>query len=204
MNVTTAYMYTVKNLPQMFQAIQRAQVPPRFTHEFLKTLGFKGSNDRAFINVLKGLGFLDSTSVPTASYREYKDSAVAKAILARQIRTAYEGVFLADENANGLTAEAVKGKLSTISGKDQSVVKKMATTFKALCELGDFSAKVEIKGGERNDELAEDLIESPALAAIMPQVKGLAFSHVVYINLPTTRDPAVYDAIFKSIRDHLL
>lgn len=27
---------------------------------------------------------------------------------------------------------------------------------------------------------------------------------VVYINLPATREAAVYDAIFKSIREHLL
>jgi len=60
MDVTNAYMYTVKSLPQMFEAIQKAQVPPRFTHDFLRTLGFKSTNDRAFINVLKGLGFLDS------------------------------------------------------------------------------------------------------------------------------------------------
>lgn len=46
MEVTNAYMYTVKNLAQMFEAIQKAQVPPRFTHDFLRTLGFKSTNDR--------------------------------------------------------------------------------------------------------------------------------------------------------------
>jgi hypothetical protein len=88
MDVTNAYMYTVKNLGQMFEAIQKAQVPPRFTHDFLKTLGFKSTNDRSFINVLKGLGFLDSSSVPTQAYRDYRDKKAAATVLAKQLRQA--------------------------------------------------------------------------------------------------------------------
>src|SRR6266851_7125839 len=122
MTVTSAYMYTVKNLPAMFEAIQKAQVPPRFTHEFLQTLGFKSTNDRAFINVLKGLGLLDSNAVPTQVYRDYRDKAVAKRILAQQIRTAYQGLYMTDENAHDLSVEAVKGKLNSLTGKDETVV----------------------------------------------------------------------------------
>lgn len=65
MSVTTAYMYSVGDVPKMFEAIQKGQVPPRFTNQYLNTLGFKSSNDRAFIPVLKGLGFLDGPSSTT-------------------------------------------------------------------------------------------------------------------------------------------
>lgn len=204
MNVTTAYMYSVKNLPQMFEAIQKASVPPRFTHEFLLTLGFKSTNDRAFINVLKGLGFLDATSAPTKVYRDYRDTGLAPQLLANQVRTAYEGLFLADENAQDLSQEVARGKLATITGKDATVVAKMAMTFSALCKLADFKEH-EKPAAATNEMNAEDaVIESPALNALLPKPGALAFSHVVYINLPTTRDAAVYDAIFKSIREHLL
>jgi hypothetical protein len=57
--VTSAYLYTANTLPQILEAIQRAQVPPKFTNPFLQALGFKSTNDRAFINVWKGLGFLE-------------------------------------------------------------------------------------------------------------------------------------------------
>lgn len=43
MSVTSAYMYTVGDLTKMFDALQKAQVPPRFTHSFLQTLGFKST-----------------------------------------------------------------------------------------------------------------------------------------------------------------
>ena len=209
MEVTSAYLYTVKTLPQILEAIQRAQVPPRFTNQFLQALGFKSTNDRAFINVWKGLGFLDSSSKPTESYKEFRDKSIAKAILARQVRLAYKGLFEVDENAQSMNLEAVKGKLATLTGKDETVVQKMAATFKALCKEADFAAS-QPKNQETDVSrdaaaaAAEVVVESPALAQANSQQSGLSFSHTLYINLPATRDIAVYDAIFKSIREHLL
>jgi len=200
MEVTNAYMYTVKSLPQMFEAIQKAQVPPRFTHDFLKTLGFKSTNDRSFINVLKGLGFLDANSVPTQAYREYRDKKTAGGVLARQLRQAYRGLFLADEHAHDLSIDELKGKLATLTGKDQSVIAKMASTFKALAGIADFKEAAPPRAAAP----IEEPVESPALEQITPRPSSLAFAHTIYINLPATRDVAIYDAIFKSIREHLL
>ncbi len=209
MDVTSAYLYTVNTLPQILEAVQRAQVPPKFTNPFLQALGFKSTNDRAFINVWKGLGFLDGSSTPTESYKQFRDKAVAKAVLARQIRLAYKGLFEVDENAQTMSMEAVKGKLATLTGKDETVVQKMAATFKALCKEADFTApdKKEPEAKPSSDlatAAAEVVVESPALDEVTPRPQGLAFSHTIYINLPATRDIAVYDAIFKSIREHLL
>lgn len=200
MEVTNAYMYTVKSLSQMFEAIQKAQVPPRFTHDFLKTLGFKSTNDRAFINVLKGLGFLDANSAPTQSYREYRDKKVAGAVLARQLRQAYRGIFLSNETAQDLSVEELKGKFATLTGKDDAVVQKMASTFKTLAGLADWKKEA----APPPQPTGEEAVESPALEQVTPRPSGFAFSHTIYINLPATRDIAVYDAIFKSIREHLL
>ena len=200
MEVTTAYMYTMKDLPQMFEAIRKAQVPPKFTHDFLQTLGFKSTNDRAFINVLKGLGFLDANSVPTPAYSEYRDKNASNLVLARQLRQAYRGLFLADDHAHDLSVDALKGKLATLTGKDDAVVTKMAATFKALAKLADFKGIPAVTPASAEAEP----VESPALQPASPRGTGLAFSHTIYINLPATRDVAVYDAIFRSIREHLL
>lgn len=209
MNVTTAYLYTVSTLPQILDAVQRAQVPPKFTNPFLQALGFKSTNDRSFINVWKGLGFLDGSSTPTESYKQFRDKAIAKAILARQLRLAYQGLFEVDENAHAMTLDAAKGKLATLTGKDEAVVKKMAATFKALCKEADFTTTVGSGApakpvADTPTAAAEVVVESPALDQVAPRLSGLAFSHTIYINLPASRDIAVYDAIFKSIREHLL
>jgi hypothetical protein len=94
-------------------------------------------------------------------------------------------------------------RVNSPTGKDDPLLKKMAQTFKGLCKEADFtasSAKQEVKPSDA----AEVIVESPALDQVTPRVQGLAFSHAIYINLPTTRDVAVYDAIFKSLREHLL
>jgi hypothetical protein len=206
--VTSAYLYTANTLPKILEAMQRAQIPPKFTNAFLQALGFKSTNDRAFINVWKGLGFLDGSSTPTEHYKAFRDKAVAKAVLARQIRLAYKGLFGVDENAQNLSLEAVKGKLATLTGKDEAVLKKMAATFKALCKEADFTTTIdkrtEMHSVDPATDAADVVVESPALDQVTPRMPGLAFSHTIYINLPATRDIAVYDAIFKSIREHLL
>lgn len=202
MDVTNAYAYTVKNLPELFHAIQKASVPPKFTNSFLQTLGFKSTNDRSFINVLKGLGFLDSNASPTAVYSQYKDRDIAKKILAQQIRKAYAGIFMSDENAQSLSGEAIKGKLATLTGRDESVIDKMASTFKTLVALADFSGAAPVRS-KPPETLPDDKVESPALQKVAPS-SAIAFSHVLYINLPATKDISVYDAIFKSMREHLL
>jgi uncharacterized protein DUF5343 len=111
-----------------------------------------------------------------------------------------KGLFLADEQAHDLSVEDLKGKLSNLTGKDQSVVQKMASTFKALAGIADFKQAVEPSGVLQ----VEEPVESPALEQATPRPTGLAFAHTVFINLPATREVAVYDAIFKGIREHLL
>ncbi len=68
-------MLTVKNVPGVFGAVRDAGVPDRFTHSFLKQLGFASSTDRGVINVMKSLRFLDESSVPTERYKHYRDPA---------------------------------------------------------------------------------------------------------------------------------
>jgi hypothetical protein len=53
--------------------MQTAQAPQRFTQKFLENLGFPNTNDRAVINILKALGFLDDTGVPIKRYHQYLD-----------------------------------------------------------------------------------------------------------------------------------
>jgi hypothetical protein len=205
MEVTSAYLYVVNTLPKILESIQRAQVPAKFTNSFIQVLGYKSTNDRAFVNVWKGLGFLDGSSTPTEHYKQFRDKNVAKAVLARQIRVAYRGLFGADENAQHLALDALKGKLATLTGKDETVVKKMAHTFQALCKEADFTATAEKSEAKPPADVAADVVvESPALDEVTPRLQGLAFSHMIYINLPASRDIAVYDAIFKSLREHLL
>jgi hypothetical protein len=78
----SAYLVTTKNAEAFFNAIQGAKAPERFTTKFLKDLDFESSNDRLFIGVLKGLGFLDENGAPTERYFAFLDHSQSGRVLA--------------------------------------------------------------------------------------------------------------------------
>lgn len=220
MAVPTTYMITANHLPGILEAIQQAGVPPRFTQEFLRTMGFGSSNDRAVIGVLKSIGFLDQSGVPTDRYRSYRNKVEAPYILADAIREAYSDVFLANQNAQTLPAERVKGILATRVDKGDAVLKKMASTFRALVGAAkwdhDPAAKTTATT-QQGAETTEPPEKAPAgeqtdtngAVAVTPLTTprpGVTpeYHYNIQIHLPATKDVSVYNAIFKSLREHLL
>ncbi|MDD3285657.1 MAG: DUF5343 domain-containing protein [Patescibacteria group bacterium] len=195
--ISEAYMNSVGRLPAMLEAIQSAGVPPRFTIEFLKSLGFKSTNDRAFIPVLKGIKFLDESGVPTEKYKAYKNKSEGGKVLARALKLAYEDLFLADENVQDASQTKIAGIFATKTGKGETVTKKMATTFKALADKADFS--------DKNDSPEEHVEESMSpVKDITLSKKDTQFHYNIQIHLPATKDISVYNAIFKSLKEYLL
>lgn len=188
-------------------AIQKAGIPDKFTISFLHSIGFKSTNDRPIVAVLKALNFLNQSGVPTQAYRDYKNAAKARFVLGQRIKEAYADVFLANETANTLSSESLKGIFASLSGKSDSVSTKMAGTFKTLCSLADFNFKPQ-ELDDASIATGDGDIEKEATTTI-PEVKkpthGVAeFHYNIQIHLPITRDISVYNAIFKSLKDHLM
>jgi hypothetical protein len=211
MALPESYVNNVGNLAKFLDAVRTAGVPDRVTVEFLKTLGFKSSNDRPIISVLKGIGFLDQNGTPTESYRAFRDPNEGPKVLARAVRTAYSDLFLANTKAHELPVDKLKGIIATKTSKGDVVVKLIAGTFKALAKAADFSdttaesGPLPAKGSEKaaSDRKPEIILPPSPEAANGPN--GIAaFHYNIQIHLPTTTDITVYNAIFKSLREHLL
>lgn len=209
MALPTAYLTSFKNAEPIFKAIQAAQAPPRFTQKFLEGLGFPNANDRMMINVLKALGFLDDTGVPTSMYHEYLDQTQSALVLATGIRSAYADLYSVNREAHSMTAAEVKNKLKTLSaGKfTDRVLTQMSGTFAALAKLADFSqapgAVDALDEAENEAEAASVLGTDPLPKHVSsPRIGGLVYN--INLHLPDSRDPAVYDALFKSLKQHLL
>jgi hypothetical protein len=206
MAVPTAYLTSIKNVTGIFDAMQRAGVPERFTFEFLKQLGFGSSSDRAIIPVLKAIGFLTDASGPTERYRRFKDKNIAKAVLAQGIREGYTDVFGIDTQAHQKTTQDLAGMFGRLSDKGEAVNQKMASTFKALCGLADFDA--DLAATDLGSPKAEDKLLPPPPPRDNDnedQRTGvLTLRHDIHVHLPLSTDVAVYDAIFRSLKANLL
>lgn len=203
------YMASVGNVDKIIQRIRATGTPPRFTHEFLSaTLGFRSSNDRSFIKVLRVLGMVTTDGVPTERYNAFKNDISGGSALADGLRDGWSDLYLADERAHEKNPTELQQMFKTITGKGDAVAQKMATTFKALAKHADFSSPPDtILDGEDARPVKETTQEgaSPPGPAITPTgLSSMTLSHDVHVHLPTTSDVAVYTAIFRALREELL
>lgn len=214
MALPTSYLTSTKNLDGILSAIQTAQAPSRFTLSFLENLGYKSSSDRLIINVLKALGFLNADGAPTERYYRYLDQTEARKVLAEGLRDAYADLFQLNRNAHTMSRTDVKNKLKTLTQgqASDSVLTKMAGTFSELARRADFTTapatKIETPASGVNDDAGARPPEAPTPPhPEAPAISGVGLGGLVYsiqIHLPESRDQSVYDALFRSLKTHLL
>lgn len=217
MALPDSYTLKIGSLHAYFDAMLDAQPPERFSVKFLENLGFTSTNDRLFIGILKDLGFLNRDGTPQQRYFDFLDRSRSKQVLAEGIREAYADLFAINTKANEFAVGEARNKLRTLFAgkKTDLVIGNIAKTFRALCDYADFSntaparqeRPTEVKPQER--PAAQDS-EQPARQASeesathnLGKIKVSGLQYHINIVLPETRDQAVFDAIFKSLRDHL-
>lgn len=135
--------------------------------------------------------------------------------MAAAIQDSYSDLFAVNTSAHLLGKQEIVGKLKTLSqGKYSDIVlSNMAMTFMALASLADFdSPKTPL---HPSDSVQENHLGSTVSeqASAIPETlipesqKNVKLGGLVYniqIVLPETRDPKVYDALFRSLKEHIL
>lgn len=213
MALTNAYLQTTKNLQSIINSVVSAKAPERFTNKFLEDLGFKSSNDRLYIGLFKALGLLDENSAPTSRYHQLLDQAETGKVLAIGIQEAYEDLFALRKDAYKLTIDEVKGKLKTLTQgqKSDNIIQLMSNTFKALCDIADWSSPVPMQVNTTANDTVASVATSTVdesrgqFAETYPSSSDRMNLHYnIQIHLPETTNMAVYDAIFQSLKKHLM
>lgn len=208
MALMTAYLQTTKNLQNIINSLVSAKAPERFTNKFLEDLGFKSTNDRLYIGVFKGLGLLDENGIPTQRYHQFLDQSETGRVLAIGIQEAYEDLFALRKDAQTLSNDEVKGKLKTLTQgqKSDNILLLMANTFKALCDVADWTCNDNVLNQPVvPDEISsENLGETVSKGALINKEGKMNLHYNIQIHLPETTNMAVYDAIFQSLKKHLL
>ena len=207
MPLTNAYLLPVNRIPDMFQRIRDGQAPERFTHQLLKDWGFSSTNDRAFIPLLKALGFLTTDGKPTARYLDYRDHSRSKLILGEAVREAYGDLFLIKENPTTSDRAAIEGKFKSFHNASDNVAGLMAKTFFALLPLADLTSRAIPQAQAAPAASSPFSPPPPELEAAAPihtrTLRGAGLHYNIQIHLPATKDIEVYNAIFRSLREHL-
>lgn len=209
MALPTSYLTSTKNVGAIFDAIKNAKAPDKFTTRYLQSLDFKSVADRLIIGVMKSLGFLDAEGRPKERYFKFLDQTQSPSIMAEAIEEAYADLYQTNKLAHTLSKQEVINKCKTLSQGQlsESVLDKMAATFLSLAKLADFQrrpiqesvhpVKPQDKGKDEVD------IQPPVLkGGAARSIGGLHYN--IQIILPESRDPKVYDALFRSLKEHIL
>lgn len=198
MALTSAYVLPTNRISDLFSKIRDGQAPSAFTQQLLKDLGFKSTNDRAFIPLLKAIGFLSPDGKPTQRYHDYRDHSRSKSVMTQALRDAYGDLFLIKERPSASDRTAIEGKFKSFHNASDNVASLMAKTFLALLPLADLSTTATPAPTPSDEKLPKEQIPPPPSS---PLATGLHYN--IQIHLPATKDVEVYNAIFKSLREHL-
>ena len=193
------YLGSYKNVDKLFEKIEAAKAPEAFTTKFLiDVIGLKSVADRNLINMLKKMGFLDPTGRPTETYGLLKNKSVAKAAIADGIRKVYAPLFEANEKANELSPEELKGLIAQITGGDKTIVGQIAYTFNAIAKNADFS-QAPRSDTTKQDDKSEDKTKPP-IPPIPPTGLRSDFHFNIQVHLPANGTEETYLNIFNALR----
>lgn len=193
----------VEKLPEMFAAIQKAAVPSKFTYRYFAKLGFTSSNDRGFVPLLEFLGFIDEDSRPTVHYLRMRDKNDFPVVLAQLFKESYNDVFAINPNILKAPKDEVINIFNRLTGKDEKDVLQSVLTFESTSNLAQISKDMSGTASEyvSNDQSSSDSPHASSTPSKFSLQKALTLN--ITLNLPNSTDSAVYDAIFRSIKENL-
>lgn len=207
MTIELPYMNAYGNIHKVFDKIISAQTPPKFTQDFLKSvLGVKSSSAQPIIPFMKRLGMLASDGAPTNLYTQFRSDSKRGAAAAIALRNGYSPLFESNEYAFRLDDNELLDLVIQITGlkRESKSAKAIVSSFKAVNEFADFDS--DMRPLEQTDESINSEIQeasTPSNASINANTK-LGLSYTINLNLPATSDIAVFDAIFKSLKENIL
>lgn len=193
------YIPSQRPLKKFLNAIQKLGTPDQIMVKTMPQLGFKTSNARYIPSVLKFIGFIDPSGVPTDDYKNFKNIGISKSVMANALRTAYADLFKLHPDAPKKDFQPLRDFFSGTTDAGEDVLKMTVQTFKTLCEFADFEAappKIEEKRKRKEERTIEEKPQQiPA---------GLTINLNIQLTLPATEDATVYDKIFKALKENLL
>jgi hypothetical protein len=144
---------------------------------------------------------LDVGGRPTTSYALLKNPTASKGAIADGIRKAYASLFDANEKANELAPEALKGLISQVAGLDEDMTTRVTSTFTALVKAADFKAQPQSedkKGHKKDEETLEKEKPNDGRSGLRHE-----FYYNIQIHLPANGSEDTYLNIFNALRKTL-
>ncbi|RYY35841.1 MAG: hypothetical protein EOP46_08630 [Sphingobacteriaceae bacterium] len=207
MTADIPYMTAPGSIVKILEKIKEAQTPESFSQDFLKTkLGFNGGNYMTFISWAKKSGMLTGDGAPTQLYKQFRNPTTSGTSLATALKTGYSELYSRNEYCHDLDKKAFKGLVMEATGEshDSARVERIVSTFFNAKTLADFETNPSHVIEKPTQDLKADIVAPPPKESLSRKGISLGLNYTINLVLPKTDDPAIYNAIFKSLKENLL
>lgn len=205
------YITAIGNIEKALNGIKAAATPDSISQDFVKTiLKIKGGSGNQITSYLKKIGFAGSDGKPTEIYTAFRNTSaiISGAAVAKALKLGYGALYKRNEYMHQLSDEDLKGLIieETGSGKDSAVPGLILGCINALKAFSKFDNASSVdeseqsKGLKQKKEKEEKFQKEPEY----DNGYGMNLSYTINLNLPATSDIAVFNAIFKSLKENLL
>lgn len=204
------YVTATGNVERALSAIKAAATPQKVTQDFVKTmLKIPGGSGDQMTSLLRKLGFVNPDGTPSEIYKRFRNDGSSRAAAADALRFGYAPLFKRNEFWPAIDDDKkLRGLIIEETGQseDSPVVTMVLNTINGVKGFADFDAKTEqpAKPIEVEMALPPQLPVTPAAPLAPSQGVQLRLGYQIHLNLPATSDIAVFNAIFKSLRENLL
>lgn len=206
------YLSTPGSIKTVLERIRHAATPTRVTNDFIATvLQLKGGAGRAIPPFLKRIGMVATDGTPTELYKAYRNEATAGKAMAQAIKQGYQDLSQSNEYFYRLSDRELLALIIQVTGveSDSRAASLTLATIKYLKVSADFDSleinlpDQNLRASESNDNEDFGNLPQPRFPPAKADV-GLNLSYTINLNLPATADQAVFNAIFRSLKEHLL
>lgn len=206
MAVTLPYLAAPGSIKTGLDKIRSAATPDRVTQDFIQTkLNIKGGTGAALIPYLKKIGFVGSDGTPTDIYKRFRNHATAGTAVFEAIKIGYKELEKVNEYFYELDDKGLLALIVQVTGVEtgNKVAGLTLSTFKVLKQFADFDQQA-VPGASQADSASADFAKSTDHSGRAVGGVGLNLTYTINLNLPATTDQAVFNAIFRSLKENLL
>src|ERR1700722_2423317 len=196
------YTQVTGKLKSLLDKIRTVGIPAKVSFSWIKTIGFTSSNDNTLIGVLKFVGLIDGSNIPTPMWTAYR-GATHRVVLGDAVRQAYSELYAVYPDAHARSNTELSHVFSTSSTGGQQVITKTISTFKALVQEAEFSASpnpTALPSGPLHTPVAA---QPPALPNNPAAQQGPEVHIDIQIHTSTESSSDQIDKIFDSMARHL-
>jgi hypothetical protein len=194
--------YTKVNgkLKDLLAKIRDVAIPAKASNEWLKSIGFKSSNDASLLTVIKSIGLTDGNGKPSNNWNDYRGSNHKK-VLGKCIQLGYSDLFSVYSDAWKRSNEELEHVVSTKTTSGKQVIETIVKTFQTLCSFADFDV---------TPSASREPQTTPTLPPVQKPADGFPDKHLspsvhidLQIHISPDAKPDQIDQIFASMSKHL-